>query len=321
MGLFYKYCKWNTRLLSHIYYKNIRVSGIENLPQEGPVLLAANHPNSFLDAVLIGAALPRDTHFLARGDAFSNKTAAKVLGSLNMLPVYRLSEGKENLNKNTETFDACQNILEKNEIVLIFAEGLSENNWDLRSLKKGPARIAKKAWNSDNDAQNLAIVPVGITYEHYQGEGKNILINFGKAYTSDDLNYQKNEALFVKELNERLSHDFEKLAYIDRELTEDSEEHRKFTNQFNQLNNSEINGLEIVQKLSSKKQKPAPKKGASFIQLSLIFWPYYLLCSSLAPKIVKQKIFQDSIRFGLFIFLWPIYLLLLAGLVQALVSL
>ena len=66
-------------------------------------MLVANHPNSFLDAVLIGAAIHRPTHFLARGDAFNHKTAAKILSSLNMLPVFRLSEGKENLLKNTVT--------------------------------------------------------------------------------------------------------------------------------------------------------------------------------------------------------------------------
>lgn len=321
MGLFYNYCKWNTRILSHLYYKNIKVCGTENIPKIGPVVLAANHPNSFLDAVLIGAALPRDTHFLARGDAFSNKTAAKILGSLNMLPVFRLSEGKENLNKNTETFDACQNILKKNGIVLIFAEGLSENNWELRSLKKGPARIAKKAWNSESDSRNLTIIPVGITYEHFKGEGKNVLINFGSPIKKEDFDYNKNEALFVKELNHKLSEEFKELAYIHSGMKENSDEFGDFSFQFNKLNNSKLDGLTIIKRLESRTINIKSTHRYSFIQQSLIVWPFYKLCELLTPKIVKQAIFHDSIKFGLFIFLWPFYAIVMGCLANLIFNL
>jgi len=314
MGMFYNYCKLNTQLISHLYYRNIRVIGSENIPENGPVVLAANHPNSFLDAVLIGAAVRRPTHFLARGDAFNNPTGAKILSSLNMLPVYRLSEGKENLTKNTETFDACQEILEANKMVLIFAEGISENNWELRVLKKGPARIAKKAWNSENDAKNLVIVPVGITYEHFSGEGNNILIQFGKPITKEAYDYQKNEALFVKELNEKLSEKLNKLAFLDNTIETDKEAYKAFSSQFNHLLNSgNKDGIEIIEQLHQTKEFKKTIPHLSFIKWSVLFWPFYLFCSWLAPKIVKQKIFLDSIIFGLFIFLWPVYLLLLGG--------
>jgi len=311
MGMFYNYCKWNTRVFSHLYYKNIRISGTENIPLNGPVMLVANHPNSFLDAVLIGAAIDRPTHFLARGDAFNNQFAANILGSLNMLPVYRLSEGKENLLKNNETFDACQNILENNKMVLIFAEGISENNWELRPLKKGPARIAKKAWQSESDAKNLQIIPVGITYEHFTGEGKNIVINFGKPIHKTSFDYEKNEALFVKELNDRLSKIFYELAFIDFNMHKEKAAYSRFSVELNALTKqSNLNGETIISRLYKPESPAKEKKRISFIQASLFFLPFYKFCDWMAPKIVKESIFLDSIIFGLFILLWPIYLLL-----------
>lgn len=284
-------------------------------------MLVANHPNSFLDAVLIGAALHRPTHFLARGDAFNHKTAAKILSSLNMLPVFRLSEGKENLLKNTETFDACQNILEKNKIVLIFAEGISENNWELRTLKKGPARIAKKAWLSDSDSKNMQIIPVGITYEHFIGEGKNILINIGKPLHKEDFDYQKNEALFVKELNEILSNTFKKLAFIDHSIEKNKVALTNFSHHLNALaTNYRMSGEAIIRDLYQNKSPIKIKPRISFISASLLFRPFYAFCFWMAPKIVKQKIFLDSIIFGLFILLWPLYLIILGSLLHLILN-
>ena len=70
---------------------------------------------------------------LARG-AFKNKWAERLLKSIQLLLVYRSSEGSENLNYNYTTFDACQETSEKNEIVLIFSEAGCENEWGLSPL-------------------------------------------------------------------------------------------------------------------------------------------------------------------------------------------
>ena len=53
-----------------------------------------------------------------------------------MLPVYRPSEGVENLSENYKTFDTCIELFKRGEIVLIFSEGLCVNEWHLRPLKK-----------------------------------------------------------------------------------------------------------------------------------------------------------------------------------------
>ncbi|MDZ4669098.1 MAG: 1-acyl-sn-glycerol-3-phosphate acyltransferase [bacterium] len=309
MGLFYTYCKYNTRLTSHLFYENIRIGGIENIPLHKPVVLALNHPNSFLDAVIVGAVIDRPTHFLARGDAFKSNVARPILHSLNMLPVFRLSEGKENLSKNTETFDACQNILEERKVVIIFAEGLSENNWDLRSLKKGPARISIKAWSSDTPAKDIVIVPVGLTYEHYKGAGKNILVNFGKPIERQDFEGIQNEAQFVRTFNERLFGELGKLAYIAPSMKEGDAQYTNFRQTFRRLCRGEKDGIQLLSKLNAQLDQTEKRRFIPFIKSSLLFAPLYALSTWLTPKIVKQSLFFDSISFGLVMFLWPFYLL------------
>jgi len=106
------------------------------LKEKGPLLLACNHPNSFLDAVILDILFEQPVWSLARGDAFSNKTITKILTAVKILPVYRTSEGVENLSENYKTFDACLDIFRNTGVVQIFSEGKCINEWHLRPLKK-----------------------------------------------------------------------------------------------------------------------------------------------------------------------------------------
>ena len=116
-----------------------------------PLILACSHPNSFFDALVMGAYHPRRLHFLARGDAFKNPRAAKALRMLNMIPIYRLSEGKEHVENNRDTFDECNRVFKNKGTVLIFSEGVCVNEWKLRPLKKGTARLAYMCWEEHGD--------------------------------------------------------------------------------------------------------------------------------------------------------------------------
>lgn len=100
-----------------------------------------------------------------------------------MLPVYRISEGAENLEHNYTTFSSCIDIFKKNGIVLIFSEGRCINEWHLRPLKKGTARLAITAWQQGIP---LKIIPLGINYSSFRLFGKNVILNFGEIINDPD---------------------------------------------------------------------------------------------------------------------------------------
>ena len=108
-----------------------------------------------------------------------------MLTALKILPVYRTSEGAENLSENYKTFDACINIFKQKGVVAIFSEGKCINEWHLRPLKKGTARLAMKAWEENIP---LKVLPVGINYSSFHRFGKNMFINFGEIITKEDFN-------------------------------------------------------------------------------------------------------------------------------------
>jgi 1-acyl-sn-glycerol-3-phosphate acyltransferase len=178
--LLYKFLQWPAKIGLQFWCRSLLISNKEILNTKGPILLAANHPNSFLDAILLCSIFKLPVYALARGDAFKNKFVAKILQQLNMYPVYRLSEGAENVNSNYQTFSACIQLFKQNKTVLIFSEGLCINEWHLRPLKKGTARLVLSAWQQHIP---LTVLPVGINYHSFFSFGKNIQINFGTPIT------------------------------------------------------------------------------------------------------------------------------------------
>lgn len=178
--------------------------------ESGPLLIAANHPNSFLDAVIVSTLFNRPVYSLARGDAFAGKFFTKILHSCNMLPVYRISEGAENLENNYTTFTACKKLFEENKIVLIFSEGSCVNEWKLRPLKKGTARLAMNAWK---EGIPLQVLPLGINYSSFRFYGKNVHLNFGSFISKKDLTITNSDGKSIIEFNEKLLLQLRQLVY------------------------------------------------------------------------------------------------------------
>ncbi len=180
------------------------------LAETGPLLIASNHPNSFLDAVIVATLFKNPVYSLTRGDVFKWKLVAKILMSFNMLPVYRVSEGVENLEHNYTTFEACQHIFKNNGIVLIFSEGRCINEWHLRPLKKGTARLALAAWKNDTP---LRILPLGINYSCFRTFGKNLFLNFGSIITKEKFSTASTGGKAIMEFNGDLRPQLQNLVF------------------------------------------------------------------------------------------------------------
>ena len=154
-----------------VFCKKIQIQNKQHLTQRGPLLIIANHPDSFLDAIIIGSYYKRRVHFLARGDAFTKKHHRFLLELLNMIPVYRLREGKEFLHLNDYAIRKSIQLISEGESVLIFIEGVCVNDHQLQPFKKGTARILE-------GLHQLNVFPIihiaGIGYNNFRGIGKKV---------------------------------------------------------------------------------------------------------------------------------------------------
>jgi len=208
--MLYAILKVIVRLAAKIFCRKIIINNRQLLKEKGPMILACNHPNSFLDAVLMDILFEQPIWSLTRGDAFLNKRVGNILFKLKMLPVYRPSEGVENLSENYKTFDVCIELFKRNQIVLIFSEGICVNEWHLRSLKKGTARLAYKCQQENIP---LKILPVGINYSSFQRFGKNLFVNFGNLFATNDFDKNLSDGVFYQVFNNKLQNELKPLVF------------------------------------------------------------------------------------------------------------
>lgn len=208
--MLYAALKVYIRLALLLFCRKLTVNRPELLRHNGPLLLAANHPNSFLDAIILDTLFSKPVWSLARGDVFVSPFIRRLLHAIRILPVYRVSEGVENLSTNYETFDACLDIFRKKGLVLIFSEGKCINEWHLRPLRKGTARLACSSWEQQIPVQ---VLPVGINYSSFIRFGKNIWINFGTPFGQDDLGKHGTDGLRLQAFNQQLRQQLGQLVW------------------------------------------------------------------------------------------------------------
>jgi 1-acyl-sn-glycerol-3-phosphate acyltransferase len=185
-----------------LYYREIRVKNTSHLEHNGPMIIIANHPNTLMDAWLIALTCKQPIHYLAKGTFFNTKFKRWILGSLGMIPINRTQDGNTSGVNNTDSFEACYKVLEAGKILVIFPEGNSVMERQLRELKSGTARIALETLHRNDGKLDLKIVPVGLFYSQADRFRSSVFVNFGKGVGVGDYLelYRENSIRASKEL-------------------------------------------------------------------------------------------------------------------------
>ena len=283
----YSLLKLYARFSINIYCRKVVVNRPEILKLKGPVLFAGNHPNSFLDGMILTTLYDETVHSLARGDVFKNRWMNRILRFIKLLPVYRTSEGVENLENNYITFDACLKAFRKNESVLIFSEGRCENEWHLRPLKKGTARLAFSAWDLGIP---LIVIPTAFNYSSFKSFGKEVHLLFGDPVILDSSQLSASNGVRLKAFNEALNSQLKDLVY---EIKPNEKE--KLRHYF-----------------------PLPEKPHYYVLWlpAMLGWilhaPLYYACKAFTQYRFGRSGHYDSVITSLLLLIYPAYLILIA---------
>ncbi|GAB5560158.1 MAG: hypothetical protein SynsKO_18050 [Synoicihabitans sp.] len=173
--------------LVRFYYPRIEVSGEGAIPDEGPVLLVANHPNSLLDPVLLGIASRRPVRLLAKAPLFNIRGLGALMRAFGMIPAHRGSDSRsrEEIKKNLASLAQAATALgdDGGSVVGIFPEGKSHDDLQVGLVRSGAARLAMQAVAAG--VKGLRIVPVGLNYESKDRFRSAVWINVGEAIDAD----------------------------------------------------------------------------------------------------------------------------------------
>lgn len=152
----YPISKRTLGLYFRLYVK--KVNGIENLPKEGPFIIASNHEShfdSFLLTTFVVSRLNRKVYFLTRfGPRDGNIGLFSKVTLFVTKPLFVNWLGCIPALKKGGTVDACISVLKKRKIIGIFPEGKRNPTKTLLSAKTGVATMALLA--------KVPVVPVGI---------------------------------------------------------------------------------------------------------------------------------------------------------------
>ncbi|WP_425236264.1 lysophospholipid acyltransferase family protein [Ulvibacterium sp.] len=293
----------------HLYFSKIKVHGLENVPKDKPVLFLANHQSALLDVLLIAVDCNRKPYFLTRADVFKKPLLKKFFGFLQMIPIYRIRDGRESLKNNTEVFDNCANLLGNEKAILMFPEANHNLKRRVRPLSKGFTRILFAALRQ-NPNLDIRLVPIGLNYQNAEGFPDSAAIYFGKDISVQRFYDASNLISSTHIIKERVSEALKMLTtHIEDEASYDTIIKRLDTERTDYLDPTKVNSklknlkpLEIQTHVKRKREK-------GFLQIAFYIFnfPIILLWKTMVKPRVWEPEFTATIRFGFALMAYPCY--------------
>src|SRR5262245_7017007 len=77
------------------FYSRVDTEGLERIPATAPVLLAVNHPNALVDALVVGMVCPRRVVMTAKATLFANPLLAALFRAAGVVPLIRARDVAE----------------------------------------------------------------------------------------------------------------------------------------------------------------------------------------------------------------------------------
>jgi 1-acyl-sn-glycerol-3-phosphate acyltransferase len=186
--LAYRGVRGLVRLLLWLFYRRIDVVGRERIPETGAVIVAANHHNALVDAMLIMATIPRPITALAKAPLFRHPLIGPPLWMIGAVPVHRRAEAGDDPRRNDEMFAAAIEALRAGGVILIFPEGRSQPQPILLPLRTGAARLLLGAERAPGGPTRVTLLPVGMVF-HDPGTFRSaaVQLTIGAPVATDDL--------------------------------------------------------------------------------------------------------------------------------------
>ncbi len=163
--MIYLFLKRVIKITLFVFFKKIVVNGKDNIPVKGPLIIVANHPNTFMDPLIIASITKQRLGFVGNGGIFVNTLVNKILTFFHVIPIYREKDRESGEKQdNSKAFDKCHTYLFDGGSILIFPEGNSYYELNLRKIKTGTARIALSFEALKKFNGGLKIVPIALDY-------------------------------------------------------------------------------------------------------------------------------------------------------------
>ncbi len=299
----------------YLYYGKIQISGLENVPNNEPVLFLPNHQGALMDVLLIVTDCDRKPFFLTRSDVFNTQKLRNFFSYLRMLPIYRIRDGRNSLKKNKAVFDQCARLFQQKHALVMFPEADHNIKRRVRPLSKGFTRILFNTLEKTPELK-IHIIPVGMNYRSNTGFPDKVALYYGKPILTNELYDKKEVPNANTTLKDAVFESLKKLTtHISDEENYDVLARKMDALQVDYLNPSETNAA--IKNLDASDDKKTDSPSPTVLQtifkgfFAALNFPVIILWRIWVKPKVWEPEFMGTLRFGFALLAYPIYYLML----------
>ncbi|KAH7926579.1 hypothetical protein BV22DRAFT_1032714 [Leucogyrophana mollusca] len=181
------------------FYSEVLVTGGENVPPDGPLIIAATHHNEIIDIAALSVTIPyrRRVCYWAKSTLFKNPVAGSMLTSAGSIPVHRNPNSSANGASNSASgssqaalFRETSAALAAGEVIGVFPEGTSYTEPGIVQVKDGAAWAAVEYAKSvkfqgsgtisGTTGKELLVVPAAVVYTDKSQYQSRVCVRYGK---------------------------------------------------------------------------------------------------------------------------------------------
>lgn len=167
---------------------HLQKEGVEKLPPNGPVIVASNHVSNW-DPIIVGIALTRPVHFMAKVELFNNIILGKLLSALHAFPVKRGAADRRAIRQALD-------LLQQGEVVGIFPEGARQKIKPDAQVHAGVAMLALKS-----GAEVVPVACMGTENDFPCGWFHPLRFKVGNPINLDEYRKQKISSALLEEVS------------------------------------------------------------------------------------------------------------------------
>jgi 1-acyl-sn-glycerol-3-phosphate acyltransferase len=175
-------------------WRRLRFEGVENVPVEGPLLVASNHVSN-RDPLLFGGYFPQTLFALAKREMFANRALAWFFAGCNSIPVDR---GRP----DRRAVSLALTVLGRGGRLLVFVEGTRSRDGRMHRAEPGIGFLARRS--------GVPVLPVAVSGSDSHGprsgllRRRTILVRYGRTFTLD-VTGRRDDAVIADEIAGRVA--------------------------------------------------------------------------------------------------------------------
>ena len=164
-GMLYWVARALVRAALKVTFRRIQVQGLQLVPEQGPLLVVANHFNGAVDPALIGVSIRRPLRLTAKSTLQNMPLLDAVFRAFGVIAIHRQKDQAEGADpaRNGVSLDAIVDGLCAGHALAFFPEGISHDGPGLLRFKLGAAHVALTAAARQPD-RPVWLLPCGIGY-------------------------------------------------------------------------------------------------------------------------------------------------------------